>query len=134
VSGHQVLNIRATKILLTSMPWVISDATPPLDTPLDRTGYARARGDSELRLSHEPDIGGQSMPQPGHSGDAATAGLALYKTYNARLICGSDVHVSGNTREVFHRARRSPAETPPKTHPTATAMRPLPNAAGESCP
>ena len=75
MSGHEVLNIRATKILLTSMPWVISGATPPLDTPLDRTGYARARGDSELRLSHEPDIGGQCMPQAGHSGDAATAGL-----------------------------------------------------------
>src|SRR5947207_7956763 len=34
-------------------------------------------------------------------------------------------------RSVSSSARRSPAETPPKTHPTATAMRPLPNARSE---
>ena len=133
MSGHRFLNIRATKILLTLMPWVISDATPALDTPWTGLDTLERGGDSELRLSHAPDIVGSACRR-GTVVAATTGGLALYKTYNARPICGSDVHVSGNTREVFHRARRSPAETPPKTHPTATAMRPLPNAAGESCP
>ena len=100
MSGHQVLNIRATKILLTSMPWVISDATPALDTPWTGLDTLERGGDSELRLSHAPDIVGSACRR-GTVVAATTGGLALYKTYNARPICGSDVHVSGNTREVF---------------------------------